>query len=553
MGEIAKNDFNGQYKIIPCASSWQHHKPIFIFFNHVSPWTLDRAACSWSRYVYTNMNISQLCLAHFCDSHGPTPVMVTEGLPAGCSTCFDDDVPDITQSHNEYPILRAPDVSDTAPKTAVSTRSLSDVRRMGSQEQLANYSKSSSAVDTPPESPKLAAMHMARHANGHRRDSSFRKTYDENDRKRAIPCESCALTLPRKVQEQIPEGAPGSPAKNSKGEYGSPVLRTRKPYMRISIANANSPKSSQSDSDEADHMPAQRRRRRSSVMKRSLTATTISSISSSNSNSTSHNHYLDYTSTHDPISSNSFSILRASCLRTLSCETLPPNTAVTTPTTPTSPTSFGHHSRRSFSQVSSPTISTSGGPIFFGDPLAGYTTAYIFRIPDPCARGRRRVYAFMCLSTAKERSAMRAFSYLAAAFRDLAAWIQSLAEMEADRIDNESGSQSPLTFSTAAGATAFPQLMQQQPPALTTQSSPSTRKNSIAEDDSSKGKDKERKPSFTPTSSFLSGRAYDPDGFARRTGGIRSRGLAELVGRADFFIELHARFVALLAQLATVT
>ncbi|KAF7552101.1 hypothetical protein G7Z17_g4562 [Cylindrodendrum hubeiense] len=36
------------------------------------------------------MSSLQLCLAHYCDLHGPTPLMVTEGLPASCTVCFDD-------------------------------------------------------------------------------------------------------------------------------------------------------------------------------------------------------------------------------------------------------------------------------------------------------------------------------------------------------------------------------------------------------------------------------------------------------------------------------
>lgn len=109
---------------------------------------------------------------------------------------------------------------------------------------------------------------------------------------------------------------------------------------------------------------------------------------------------------------------------------------------------------------------------------------------------------------------MQAFSFLAAAFRDLAAWIQYLAESEADKIDNNVAPDTDLS---------------------------SLRRTSDSDP---------RKA--VPTSSFLSGRPCDPDGNPRR--GLmnfpRSRGLAELVGRPEFFIELHARFVALLAQLA---
>jgi hypothetical protein len=149
---------------------------------------------------------------------------------------------------------------------------------------------------------------------------------------------------------------------------------------------------------------------------------------------------------------------------------------------------------------------SSGGPIFFGDPLAGYTTAYIFRIPDPNARGRRRVYALMALSTHRERLAMQTFSFLSTAFRDLAAWIQGLAEAELERQENG-------------------------------ERNDRSERGTIASIQS------------TPTSSFLSGRSRGGDGGKFAGMNLRARGLAELVGLPDFFIELHARFVRLLIEL----
>jgi hypothetical protein len=98
---------------------------------------------------------------------------------------------------------------------------------------------------------------------------------------------------------------------------------------------------------------------------------------------------------------------------------------------------------------------------------------------------------------------MQTFSFLGAAFRELAAWIQGLAEAELERSDNLSG----------------------------------------------RGGGDERLISnqSTPTSSFLSGRSRGPDGKAGMS--LRARGLAELVGLPDFFIELHTRFVRLLIEL----
>jgi hypothetical protein len=154
---------------------------------------------------------------------------------------------------------------------------------------------------------------------------------------------------------------------------------------------------------------------------------------------------------------------------------------------------------------------------------------------------------------------MRAFSFLSAAFRDLASWIQSLAEAEADREEQGSSSPNPSSDTphsprSVSTSITSPSLSQRSASLRSPdpRSEASTSTSALADEDA-KGK----KPSITPpprTSVFLSGRAFDADGFGARSRGamaqIRSRGLAELVGRPDFFIELHARFVTLLAQLS---
>ena len=100
---------------------------------------------------------------------------------------------------------------------------------------------------------------------------------------------------------------------------------------------------------------------------------------------------------------------------------------------------------------------------------------------------------------------MQTFSFVSSAFRDLAAWIQGLAEQEIERSENSNSLQS--------------------------------------------GDDKSVSSHSTPRSSFLSGRSRGPDGkFAGMS--LRARGLAELVGLPDFFFELHARFVRLLVELS---
>lgn len=106
----------------------------------------------------------------------------------------------------------------------------------------------------------------------------------------------------------------------------------------------------------------------------------------------------------------------------------------------------------------------------------------------------------MALSTHRERVAMQSFSFFSDRFPRIAAWIQGLAAQAPD------------------------------------QNSPS----------SCEGYSNDS----TPASSFLSGRNRGADG--RYAGmSLRAKGLAELVGMPDFFLELHAVFVRLLVELNT--
>lgn len=165
------------------------------------------------------------------------------------------------------------------------------------------------------------------------------------------------------------------------------------------------------------------------------------------------------------------------------------------------------------------------------------------------ARGRKRVYAFLALSTHRERLAMKTFSFISAAFRDLANWIQELAEAEAEREREREEANSPVAALNAAyGYGGF---------------------GTDGPRDSGIGlglgggygayvdRDRER-DRIGDTSSFLTGGGRG--GFVQRMGGSmgpggfapKARGLAELVGLPDFFIELHSRFVQLLLELGVV-
>ncbi|CAM1509087.1 Fc.00g028260.m01.CDS01 [Cosmosporella sp. VM-42] len=466
------------------------------------------------------MSTLQLCLAHYCDLHGPTPLMVTEGLPASCTVCFED--ASLATSPDGRPRTSAPTVGPTTQASAQLTDALRNLNLARSasvpaseQETQAHraallrsstagsaVATSPSAIDTPPDSPRPAPAQQPR------RDSSFRRTYDETVTKKQGPCDNCAMTLPRRQQD-------GKGNIDFMVNTRGPTLRTRAPAERVFGAGGQaSPPNSQSSSDtdgERDD-PRTRKRGTPSVSSRDTSRSSTSTNTSTASDRTPfHVHYVDYTSTHDPILADSFSLIRASCLRTLSFETLPRAPATATPTSPLSATS------PAFVTTQSAGSAVSGGPIFFGDALAGYTTAYIFRIPDVHARGHKRVYAFLALSTHRERLAMKTFAVVSAVFRDLANWIQQLAEAEAERAADAS----PIGSALYGGG--YPS---QQPPV-----------------ESSGAADR-------GGSSFLTGGS----GFTRRMGGgggasaPKARGLAEIVGQPDFFIKLHSRFVHLLFE-----
>ena len=298
-------------------------------------------------------------------------------------------------------------------------------------------------------------------------------------------CPSCSLSVPKSVSEQLPDGAPGSPSKDGRGKNGSPVLRTREAFLSSGITEE---RSDDEESATAEKATLKKRKGKASSAgisrpKPSRAASSSSSASESpdrsrastmttSSSSSPHPHTLTYLTARQPSSRDAHSLLRRSCIRTLSCEQLP---------------------------------RANKGPLFFGDDRAGYTIAFVFRLCDPCARGRSRRYAFVCWAGREERRAARAWKEVIGVFESMAIRIESMVER------------------------------QQEGSARASDGVGSVEARSGSRD-------------ITPVSSFLSGRTVDPDGYPRRAS-VRAKGLAELVGREDFFVEVHAVFVRLLTRL----
>ncbi|MCJ1359413.1 MAG: hypothetical protein MMC33_009415 [Icmadophila ericetorum] len=196
------------------------------------------------------------------------------------------------------------------------------------------------------------------------------------------------------------------------------------------------------------------------------------SLDPATQNSSCHSHNLEYVSSSSPIEPDTYSGLRRATIRTLSGEQLP----------------RGHTS----------------GPLFFGDPVHGYTIAYVFRLADLHARGHQRYYALLALAGSDTRRAFEACTIIWSFFEQLAINIIEKAEHVA------------------------------------LQASPA--------DDSPS-----RSEYITPISSFLTGRTMDPDGYTRRGAAhVRANSIAELVDDKEFFCELHMTFVGMLQELGRI-
>ncbi|KAI9838483.1 MAG: hypothetical protein M1838_004566 [Thelocarpon superellum] len=291
-------------------------------------------------------------------------------------------------------------------------------------------------------------------------------------------CPSCSLSLPKRVSEHLPEGVPGSPAKDGRGKNGSPVLRTREAYISSGIGedgDATHPLDRARSHPRASLDPEDERPSSSSTTSATTPEHSRSSTMTTSSVPSPHAHTLTYISARQPASRDAHSMLRRSCIRTLSCEQLP---------------------------------RANKGPLFFGDDCAGYTISYVFRLADPAARGRSRRYAFVCWAGREERRAARAWKEVISVFEGMANRIEAMVERQQEGVVRASDG-------------------------------------GLAVGSQNSGRD------ITPVSSFLSGRTVDPDGYPRRAS-VRARGLAELVGREDFFVEVHAVFVHLLTRLGRV-
>lgn len=398
------------------------------------------------------LTYSQLALTHFCEAHGPKSVLCTQVLPLECALCLPPSPPLRARQSSDSLTTQ---IHDTSLESHPPLNTPPRLRKTDTNLTLpTDFSGASTTVDseTEPDSPTIE-KHPLFNPLDQKLDIPPQYRYG---RAQGDTCASCSFSVPNRIAEKLPAGAPGS--KRADGKHntnsGAPVLRSRE-FVCL------------------------RERRRTNSSSGTQPSSLGSSLGSASSNINSHthshsddchDHTLTYLTAKSPDNPESFAQLRASVIRTLSCELLPRG--------------------------------MSDGPFCFGDSNTGYTIAYVFRLTDPKARGRRRAYAFVALAGKDASRAFQACPMLWEAFASMAKGIESAAQRHQDtqRRKEEAGATSP-----------------------------------------------DAKPrNYTPVSSFLTSRSTDPDGHPRRAGHTAPRSLAEIVGDENIFTILHQYFVALL-------
>ncbi|KAL2441903.1 hypothetical protein ABEF95_016833 [Exophiala dermatitidis] len=413
-----------------------------------------------------------LALTHFCEAHGPKSVLCTQVLPLECALCLPPS-PSLRASSSSESL--STQVHDSSCDPTQNSYTPPPLRKTDTNLTLpTDFSGASTTVDSEAEPDRdrpTIEKHPLFQTVDNKREIGSQWRYG---RAQGDACASCSFSIPKAVAEKLPAGAPGS--KNTDGRTpstntGAPVLRSRE-------------------------FVCMRDRRPSSgndTIRGSKASSYGSSVASSCSRDSSqppmspshghpdncHDHTLTYLTAKSPGDPESYAKLRASVIRTLSCELLPRG--------------------------------MSDGPLCFGDSNTGYTIAYVFRLTDPKARGRRRAYAFIALAGKDASRAFQACPLLWEAFANMAKGIESAAQRHQERQR---------------------QKEEQEAAAKSANASRSSSSNK-----------------YTPVSSFLTARTVDPDGHPRRVGHATPRSLAEIVGDENIFTYLHQYFVAILRAL----
>ncbi|KAF8431858.1 vesicle coat protein [Terfezia claveryi] len=406
-------------------------------------------------------------LAHFCEVHGPTSILCTQVMSPECSIC---------DPTTESSMDNVNDASTPQSKTQVGGQSIDEStdallasqaptpRPYTARGVSSNSSSSlSSPMETPPASPRspiLTCSSLPSSVAGPG-IGAYASSASSGGSSSTETCRSCSISLPRSIEEKRNNNLERTSDRSTKPN--PPVLRTRETIPAHGPGDvAHFGPGWQDDSiKESQHSHQIQRAKSENGHSERITEElrpcfgnipphppipVPSAQQPKNYGLGKHGHSVTFLSTRAPTTPSRFSMLRQSCIRTLSCELLPAQT----------------------------------GPLLFGDTFTGFTIAYVFRIADPKARGGKRSYALLCICP-EQRMVVKSWNYVVRTFEALV-----------ERIKGGS----------------------------------------------------------TGSLSGRIGGITGPEGFLRRRDGVGSaKGLAELVGKEDLFIEVHACFVKLLGML----
>ncbi|EWC48230.1 hypothetical protein DRE_02334 [Drechslerella stenobrocha 248] len=427
-------------------------------------------------------------LAHFCEIHGPTSILCTQLLPPSCQTCTTPIAPYATYGDDSPPVS-APTTAPPSRAGSVRAASRSNLSYLSPRSSM---SPTISPIATPPLSPKPGHASLAGSVTQSLLSTASSGLTDT--------CANCNLSLPKNLSEKLP----------LKDGKKVPVLRSKEVVLAGGTAEERRRHRLEAEAQQqAQQRSSQYRHgRRQSYFQSRRPATSdhdepymqhqprrrsLSSASSSNSSSHSNlNDDFDFPSTTSEESQEAYDQFDGY---------LPPHTHNLTYLSarfPSAPEKFAALRRACVRTLSCEALPGQTGPIFVGDESAGHTIAYVFRLVDPKIRSNRRTYALLCLCP-DVKKVVAAYGYITSVFEQLVARIKNLAS-EASR---------PVSPNPH-------DLVRQE----------------LAQ------------------STMIKHHNY-PDGFLRRPARVeRGKDLAELVGREQLFVEVHACFATLLGALA---
>jgi hypothetical protein len=418
-----------------------------------------------------NSPCAQIALAHFCEIHGPTSIICTQASTLPCASCNPCVTPPSEEPHPAYAYNG---LYDQPPALKLGTQ----IPHLTSPFESPPISPRS-----PTDNPYFPSYPSSSSSFGGRRPSTALDCDPD-------VCDNCRMVVPKKYCEKLPDGAPGSPSKDGRGRNGSPVLRSSQNFPVRRPSNFDDVGSTDS-SDMSDTEQSKSYESADSIPPSPMRASRPM-----------HTHTLNYVSTRQPLSPTTYSLLRRSCIRTLSTEVLP--------------------------------SSKPSGPLVFGDWVAGHTIAYVFRLKDPRSRGAKRTYALIAMAGRDCRRATKAMVKILEMFENIANRIIRLAEgvLERESALSRPVTAIPTTPPLGTSASSMPPLLSpRQERSFSSVSSSPTR-------------------NITPVSSFLTAKRVDPDGFPRVSRDVmKAKSLIEIVGQEYFFAELHGHFCSILHML----